>query len=148
MSGEELTGTFTYRSFLDRPEPVDDFERLRFAQLELRLAVDAEGKITGDLVFPTSPGAVPLAMEITGHVSEGSSPTHFSYAGKGRPDTPIADFHYEYDGVVLHHWEAGIGQRLTLAGTVCRASDHGSGETLARAGQTASFLAVKRDAPA
>jgi hypothetical protein len=35
---------------------------------------------------------------------------------------------------------------MTLAGTVLRAADHGSGASLARAGQTASFLAVKRDA--
>jgi hypothetical protein len=35
--------------------------------------------------------------------------------------------------------------RQTLAGTVLRAEDHGSGPTLAPAGQTASFLAVKRD---
>lgn len=37
-------------------------------------------------------------------------------------------------------------QRMTLAGTVLRAADHGSGAGLARAGQTTSFRAVKRDA--
>jgi hypothetical protein len=148
MAGQELTGTYTYRSFLDRPEPVDDFNRLRFAELELRLSVDSEGIITGALVFSASPGAEPLTMEINGQVSEGSSPTHFSYTGQGRAGTPIADFHYAYDGIILRQWQAGIDQRLTLAGTVLRAADHGSGTTLARAGQTASFLAVKRDPPA
>ncbi|MFF5363740.1 hypothetical protein ACFY4I_30845 [Streptomyces scabiei] len=59
MSEPELHGTYTYRSFLNRPEPVEDFNKLRFA---------------------------------------------------------------------------------------LRAKDHGSGAGLARAGQTASFLAVKRDA--
>ncbi|MEU1182540.1 hypothetical protein ABZ464_33875 [Streptomyces sp. NPDC005820] len=123
MGVVELTGTYTYRSFLNRPEPVDDFNKLRFAQLELRLAVDPDGAISGELVFPEEPGADPLAM-----------------------DGPIADFHYEYDGIVLRHWETGIGQRMTLAGTVLRAEDHGSGPTLAKAGQTAGFLAVKREA--
>jgi hypothetical protein len=144
VEAENLTGTYTYRSFLDRPEPVDDFNRLRFAQLELQLSVQPEGTITGALVFPAPPGADPLGMDVNGRVSAGS-PTHFSFTGKGRPSSEIADFHYEYDGIVLLHWETGIGQRLTLAGTVLRAADHGSGASLARAGQTASFLAVKRD---
>lgn len=84
-------------------------------------------------------------MDVSGKVSAWS-PAHVSFAGKGRPGSAIADFHYEYDGGVLRHWETGINQRLTIAGTVLRAEDHGSGTTLAKAGFTASFLAVKRDA--
>lgn len=144
MDAEALTGTYTYRSFFNRPEPVDDFNRLRFAQIELRLSVQADGTMTGVLVFPAAPGAEPPVMDVTGQVSAWS-PVRFSFTGRGRPGTAIADFHYEYDGVVLRHWEAGIDQRMTLAGTVLRAADHGSGASLARAGQTASFLAVKRD---
>ena len=144
MEPRELAGTYTYRSFLNRPEPVDDFNRLRFAQLELRLSVQADGIISGALVFPAAAGAEPQAMDVNGHVSA-DSPDHFSFTGKGRPGTPIADFHYEYDGMLLRRWETGVGQRQTLAGTVLRAEDHGSGPTLAPAGQTASFLAVKRD---
>ena len=145
MSGQELTGTYTYWSFLDRPEPVDDFNRLRFAELELRLSVDAQGLIRGAQVFAESAGAEPLAMEINGHVVEGSSPARFSLTGQGRVGSPIADYHYECDGMILRHWLAGVDQRLTLAGTVLRAADHGSGSTLARAGGTASFLAVRGD---
>jgi hypothetical protein len=145
MEAEELSGTYTYRSFIDRPEPVADFNSLRFAQLELRLQVGAEGTVTGELVFPAPAGAQPAAMDVNGEVS-GSSPTQFRFTGKGRPTSDIADFHYEYKGIVLPHWEAGLGQRLTLAGTVMRAADHGSGASLAKAGQTASFLAVRRDA--
>jgi hypothetical protein len=78
--------------------------------------------------------------------ASGAFPFAFTLTGKARPGSPIADFHYEYDGVVLRHWDIGIGQRMTLAGTVLRAEDHGSGATSARAGQTASFLAVKRQA--
>lgn len=40
MGTVELTETYTYRSFLNRPELVEDFNKLRFAELELRLAVD------------------------------------------------------------------------------------------------------------
>lgn len=137
---EELTGTYIYRSYLNRPEPVDDFNRLKFAQLELRLSVRPDGTVTGSLVFPDQ-----AVMDVNGSVSAWS-PARLSFTGKGRPGTAIADFHYEYDGGVLRHWETGINQRFTLAGTVLRAKDHGSGASLARAGATASFLAVKRDA--
>lgn len=145
MDVVELTGTYTYRSFLNRPEPVDDFNKLRFAQLELRLAAEPDGAVSGELVFSEEPGGDTIAMDMAGRAS-GSSPFAFTLSGKGRPGSPIADFHYEYDGIVLRHWETGIDQRMTLAGTVLRAEDHGSGPTLAKAGQTASFLAVKREA--
>ena len=136
----ELSGNYTYRSYLNLPQPVGDFGALKFAELELRLSVQPDGTVTGTLVFPNQ-----AVMDVSGRVS-GGSPAHLSFTGKGRPGTAIADFHYEYDGGVLHHWEAGINQRLTIAGTVLRAKDHGSGATLAKAGFTASFLAVKRDA--
>ncbi|MEV4471323.1 hypothetical protein [Nonomuraea sp. NPDC049504] len=143
MDIADLTGTYTYRSFLDVPDPVDDFNRLRFGQLELRLSADPGGALTGLLLF--SSGPQPLVMDLTGKAST-ADPLRFQLTGKGRPATPIADFHYEYDGTVLRRWEAGLGQRMTLAGTVLRAADHGSGASLARAGQTASFLAVRRAA--
>ncbi|RST16534.1 hypothetical protein E2C00_17100 [Streptomyces sp. WAC05374] len=145
MDTANLAGTYTYRSFLDRPDPVDDFNRLRFAQLELRLTVDPDGSIGGALVFPTSPGEEPLAMHMTGKATNGTG-VHFTLTGRGQPNSPISDFHYEYDGIVLPSWAAGINQRQVLAGTVLRAADHGSGDNVAPAGQTASFLAVKRDA--
>ncbi|MEU0946874.1 hypothetical protein ABZ379_29665 [Streptomyces canus] len=140
MTAAEVTGTYTYRSFLNRPEPVGDFNKLKFAELELRLEVGADGEISGELVFTDS-----LSMDMVGRVS-GESPVTLTLTGKGRPGTSIADFHYEYDGKVLRHWENGINQRMTIAGTVLRVADHGSGASLARAGQRASFLAVKRDA--
>ena len=42
-------------------------------------------------------------------------------------------------------WENSTGQRLALTGTVLRAQDHGSGDQVAKAGATASFVTVKRD---
>ncbi|WP_380283201.1 hypothetical protein [Kitasatospora purpeofusca] len=138
MNVMELTGTYTYRSFLEVPEPVDDFNQLRFAQAELRLTAEPDGSVNGELIL-SDPGAEPLiVMDMTGR-AKASSRASFTLSGRGRP--PIADFHYEYDGVVLRHWETGIGQRMVLAGTVLRAEPHGG----APAGKTASFLAVRRD---
>jgi hypothetical protein len=69
VNAEELTGHYTYRSYLNRPEPVDDFNKLRFAQLELRLSVQADGTVTGTLIFPAAPGTEPAVMDVSGTVS-------------------------------------------------------------------------------
>ncbi|AUY53239.1 hypothetical protein [Streptomyces sp. CB01881] len=138
MNVNELTGTYTYRSFLELPDPVDDFNKLRFAQAELKLVAAPDGAVSGELIL-SDPGEQPLiVMDMTGRASA-SSRVSFTLSGRGRP--PIADFHYEYDGVILRHWETGVDQRMVLAGTVLRAEPHGG----APAGQTASFLAVRRD---
>jgi len=57
MKSDELTGYYTYRSFLNRQDPVDDFNRIRFAEAELFLNVQIDGTIFGTLSFPAEPGA-------------------------------------------------------------------------------------------
>ncbi|MEV0390368.1 hypothetical protein [Nonomuraea sp. NPDC050643] len=148
MQAEDLTGYYTYRSFLNHPAPVDDFNKLRFGEAELYLSVQRDRSITGTLAFPAAPGADRKdVMNITGEILDWS-PVRFRLSGKGHPKTAIADFHYEYEGTLSPTWETGVEQRLSLTGTVLRAKDHGSGASLARAGVTASFVAVKRDFPA
>ncbi|MFF2351097.1 hypothetical protein ACFVVL_15100 [Kitasatospora sp. NPDC058115] len=135
----DLTGTYTYRSFLELPDPVDDFNRLRFAQATLELTASADGTVGGELIL-SDPGEEPaIIMDMAGTATAASSRVSFTLSGRGRP--PVADFHYEYDGGILRHWETGVHQRVVLAGTVLRAEPHGG----APAGQTASFLAVRRD---
>jgi hypothetical protein len=83
-------------------------------------------------------------MDLTGTVTS-TRPFRVHFTGRGRANTAIFDFVYEYDGEVALQWDAAVGQRLALVGTVLRVQDHGSGENVARAGATASFVAVKRD---
>jgi hypothetical protein len=47
MEAQELTGYYTYRSLLDNPLPVDDFNRIKFAEAEIFLIVEADGTPTG-----------------------------------------------------------------------------------------------------
>ncbi|MFD9412582.1 hypothetical protein ACFWBN_37035 [Streptomyces sp. NPDC059989] len=89
MQATDLTGTYTYRSFLNRPEPVDDFNDLRFAQLELRLTATSAGGVSGLLVFPAPAGVEPLAMEMAGQAS--GTPLAITLTGKGVAGTPIED---------------------------------------------------------
>ena len=52
MDVRQLTGYYTYRSFLNNPIPVDDFNQIKFAEAELFLNVQTDGTITGTLSFP------------------------------------------------------------------------------------------------
>lgn len=145
MEAQELIGYYTYRSFLDLPLPVDDFNRIKFAEAELFLVVQSDSTVNGTLSFPAEPGASEkLFMDITGNVKSWSSPIILEFEGKGRPSTGIFDYLYDYSCSVTRTWEKGIGQCLSLTGTVLRAQDHGSGSQVAKAGATASFIAVKR----
>jgi hypothetical protein len=101
--------------------------------------------IIGSLSFPAEPRASQkLFMDITGNIKSWSSPITLEFKGQGRPNTEIFDFLYEYSCSVTQSWKNGINQRLTLTGTVLRSQDHGSGGQVAKAGETASFVAVKR----
>ena len=87
-----------------------------------------------------------LFMNITGTVKNCSSPLTLEFTGQGRSNTKISDYMYEYSCSVGHIWEKGEGQRLSLIGTILRAQDHNRGEgQISKAGETASFIAVKRD---
>jgi hypothetical protein len=146
MEAQELIGYYTYRSFLNIELPVNDFNKIKFAEAELFLIVQQDGTITGTLSFPAEPGtSEKLFMDITGNVKSWSSPITLEFKGQGRPNTTIFDYLYEYSCSVTRMWENGIGQRLCLTGTVLRAQDHGSGDQVAKAGATASFVCVKRE---
>jgi hypothetical protein len=147
MDVRQLTGYYTYRSFLNNPMPVNDFNQIKFAEAELFLNVQTDGTITGTLSFPAQYAqAEKLFMDITkGSIKILQDQFNFEFTAQGRKDTEIFDYLYNYYGSVTHTWENGINQRLSLAGTVLRVQDHGSGDDIAKAGATASFIAVQRD---
>jgi hypothetical protein len=141
MDHHDLTGYYTYRSLLNRPDPTDDFNALRFGQGELFLWAAPNGSITGTLAFPADPLAPEKDfMDITGRVS-GWSPVTVELQGVGRPDTSTEDFDYRYSVALAPSFPEAVGQRPTFVGTVLRAKPHGS----ASAGVTASVVAVQRD---
>src|SRR5919112_3411179 len=119
MDVRQLTGYYTYRSFLNKPLPVDDFNQIKFAEAELFLNVQSDGTITGTLSFPAQPGQTEkLFMDITkGSVKVLQDQLNFEFTAQGRKDTEIFDYLYDYFGSVTHTWGKGINQRLSLAGT-------------------------------
>ena len=146
IESQELSGYYTYRSFLDNPLPVNDFNKIKVSEAELFLIVQLDGLVTGTLSFPAESGASEKTfMDITGTVKRWFPEITLEFEGQGRPNTTIFDFLYQYSGSVTRTWENGIGQRLSLTGTELRVKDHGSGDQTYKAGATASFVAVERD---
>ena len=102
--------------------------------------------LTGTLSFPAQEGASEKDfMDINGSIKNWLDPITLEFTGQGRQNTEIFDYLYDYSCSVAHTWEKGISQRMSLTGTVLRAKDHGSDGQVAKAGATASFVAVKRN---
>ena len=99
MDHHDLTGYYAYRSLLNRQEPADDFNDIRFAEGELFLCVAPDGTIRGTLAFPADPlaGAKDF-MDITGRVT-GWSPPAVELEGVGRSGTGTESFDYKIRGV-------------------------------------------------
>ena len=142
MSIDEVIGYYTYRSFLNRP--VGAPNDILFGEGELFLLISDEGNVTGTLAFPAESGAEQKEfMDLEGTVTAWDE-LSLRFVGKGREGSAIFDYEYEYDCKVAHEWDsASPPQRLCLVGTVRRNKDHDNGQ--AKAGATASFIAVRRD---
>jgi hypothetical protein len=141
MDHQDLTGYYTYRSFLNRQTPADDFNSIRFGEGELFLWVAPDGTVQGTLAFPAAALATEKDfMDITGRVTNWTPPT-IELTGLGRPETGTAEFDYRYQGTLAPTFTDAVNQRPAFVGTVLRAKPHGA----AQAGFTASFVAVKRD---
>jgi hypothetical protein len=137
---DDVIGYYTYRSFLNRPvgEPND----ILWGEGELFLLISDEGNVTGTLAFPAEAGGGQKDfMDLTGTVTAWDK-LAFRVVGIGREGSAIAEYEYEYDCRIPHEWDsASPPQRTSLVGTVRRNKDHGT----AKAGATASFIAVQRD---
>lgn len=146
MESDKLSGYYTFRSLLNNPLPVDDFNRIKLEETELFLTIRCDGIITGTISFPAEYAASEkLFMDINGTLNTTLSQTTLQFIAKGRKDTEISDYSYEYSCAVTKSWEKGVDQLLSLTGTVIRSQDHKSEASLAKAGETSSFVAVKRD---
>jgi hypothetical protein len=140
MGIDEVIGYYTYRSFLNRPLGAPN--EILWGEGELLLFISDEGAVSGTLAFPVDAGAAEKSfMDLSGTVTAWDQ-LAFRLTGRGRPGSAIADYEYEYDCRLAHEWDAATpAQRPSLVGTVVRKKDHGS----AKAGATASFIAVQRD---
>ncbi len=142
-----LTGYYTFRSFRNKPMPVNDFNQIKFAEAELFLVMKFDGTFTGTLSFPAEYDAKEKRfMDIKeGRTIFEKSCTILEFTAQGRPNTSIFDYEYKYSCTVTHSWQGGLEQHLCLTGTMLQSKDHGIGDQIAKAGETSSFVAVKKE---
>ena len=144
MPNEFLVGAWTYRSFLNLPDPVDDFNKLRFGQGELTFEAASEpGALRGQLAFRSDPPEQADArLLLQGSIQTGN-PFLVRFQGTGIPGTSAAGWVYDYVGYFVPDWPNGKSQQAALVGTVIRTVPHGDRP----AGVVGSFIAVQRDMP-
>jgi hypothetical protein len=146
METHELSGYYTYRSLINQPLAVNDFNKIKLEEAELFLIIQYDGNIIGTLSFPPDIGAVEKKfMDITGKIKSWSSPITLEFTSQGRKNTELFDIKYEHFCLVSPKWEKSIGQSLSLNGTVIQYENQTSGEQTAKTSETASFIAVKRE---
>jgi hypothetical protein len=114
MDHQDLTGYYTYRSFLNRQDPTDDLNRIRFGEGELFVWVPPDGVIQGTLGFPADPLASEKDfMDISGRVMSWSPPA-VELEGLGRPGTGTEAFDYKYQATLAPSFPDAVGQRPAL----------------------------------
>lgn len=141
-AAQTYDGPWTYRSFINNPQPVGDD-----AQAALDL-IFGEGALTISAAEPGESGfratlsfGGDAIMDLLGSFEPGSAgaPAVINARGAGRPGSPIADFRYDYIFYAVPDWPDGVGQVQALVGTVVRAADHGN----AKKGAVASTVTVR-----
>jgi hypothetical protein len=140
---QELTAVWTYRSFLNKQEVVDDFKDIQFGEGELVIERGTPGVLRGQLAFRSSPPKRDDArLTLTGSLQAGS-PATLRFQGVGVPGTSAEGWVYDYICYLTPHWPDGIRERRVLVGSVIRTAAHSAGKS--PAGVVASFVAVRRD---
>jgi hypothetical protein len=142
MAQDFLAGVWTYRSFLNKPDPVEDFNELVFGQGEMFFQPAlTEGILSGQLAFRSAPPKKNDArLKLTGSVQTGN-PFSVRFQGTGVEGTEAQGWVYDYIGYFVPEWPAGNGQKPALVGSVIRTVPHNGNP----AGVVGSFIAVARD---
>jgi len=147
MNKEFLSGVWTYRSFLNKEEEVDDFNAIRFGQCEMTFEKMGRGpeQLRGQLAFRSDPVQQDdPRLTLLGSIQAGT-PDLVRFEGRGVPGTAADGWIYNYIAYFVPFWPDGVHQKAALVGSVIRSVPHGDGAGGTRpAGVVGSFVAVKR----
>ncbi len=123
MQPFELSGTYTNRSFINKPEIVNDFNKLQFAEAALALFAALDGRVSGILSWPTNGDDSERAvMDLDGE-TVGREPLLLRLHGVGSKGSDIESFDYVYELTLAKHWPESTKPRTCLVGSVMRACD-------------------------
>ncbi len=135
-----LLGAWTYRSFVNDPDPNTPFGNLEFALADVKFEEAPFGQIVGRLSFGSD------YLGLKGTLTYGN-PFTARFQGVGATAGTIENgkpWIYDYQGFVAPAWPNGVDQRPAIVGTLVRDVTHSNGQ--AKAGVVASFIAVRKDA--
>jgi hypothetical protein len=134
-----LLGGWTYRSFINDPDPNTPFNDLQFAVADLTFYRSAFGEVSGKLSFGDD------FLKLKGTITYGN-PFSVRFQGVGATPGTIENgqsWVYDYAGFLAPAWPNGIDQRSAIVGTIVRTVPHSGGK--AKAGYVASWIALRKD---
>lgn len=139
-----VDGVWTYRSFRNRPEPVQNLQQILFGEGELQIETEPDGKFTDSTLNfgPDLPMVLSGGVLATDQPAGQQRPVAVHFQAAGVTGTQTEGWVYEYIGYLVPDWPNGIDQRPAIVGSVIRVVAHSGGQ--ASAGYVASFVAVKR----
>ena len=128
-----LTGSWSYRSFLNNPDLAVPPNDLLFGQGTITIKVADNGEIAGTI------GGPGWSLDLKGNVT-GDAPLALLMTGTGQIGGE--PWQYSYLGYLVPNWPNGVDQVPAIVGSVIRDIDHSGGA--AKAGVVASFYAVRQ----
>lgn len=137
-----ISGKWIYRSFNNSTEKVNNDPQkaleLLFGEGELTFVSQESNRWSATLSFGEE-----WVMDLAGFIEDRGLVDGLILhgTGVGRDNTNTAGWVYEYRGLVLSQWPAGVDEVPSIVGTVIRTVRHGTGA----AGKVASFIANKID---
>ena len=142
MTAADLfAGAWTYRSFLNNPDPKVSFNDLEFATARLTIRSDAAfGVLVGRLSF----GGDGLTLKGT---SRYVNPFALRFQGTG-DSAGTKGWVYNYLGLLAPAWPNGVDQRPAIVGTISRShrrEGEGRGGRVIYRGETGSRLIKESD---
>jgi len=132
----DLTGTWTYRSFLNDPDLSTAFNDLEFGRGNIQVVAAPLGVFAGRIYGPG------WELRLSGAIGYGN-PWNVRFQGKGIVGGE--EWIYDYSGYVVPPWPNGVDQRPAMVGSIVRTIPHSTGtngKATAPAGVVCSWYAV------
>jgi hypothetical protein len=132
MMASPFAGSWHYRSVINNPAPVSDWNQLQFGEGNFTFNDVPVGQFSGSADFGGG-----LTMKFFGNSGLGS-PMQVRFQGVGT-GAANKDWDYDYIGFYVPQWPNGVNQVDAIVGSVVRSKPHGTSP----AGVSASFIMLR-----
>lgn len=143
MKDNPFVGDWHYRSLLNNPDDVSDWNNLQFGEATIKITASSSDTLGGTIGGSLGPGKGNWQLDLHGSISYGS-PAQVRFQGRGLVSGE--QWIYDYIGWLVPVWPNSNDtlQYPAIVGSVVRTIPHsGSDGTVHPAGVVASFYAVR-----